>query len=199
MYLLGSSRTHTHTHSPPAKLSFHTFSAPARAGIPWVPVTVSSVWCPWARHYPSSLSGGSRVWWLYRHLPLSVCFAEKLNTVLKHTHTYETTRRGLSCQILLLLSPASSKQVPLFRWCCCLLTICAQFWDSQSQECWTGLAKNLAELVPVCALGNRACCLWLWAAPVQQRGGEGHNPAGKGHCWEPKELKSHWWHASYKN
>lgn len=142
---------------------------------------------------------GSRVWWLYRHLPLSVCFAEKLNTVLKHTHTYETTRRGLSCQIFLLLSPASSKQVPLFRWCCCLLTICAQFWDSQSQECQTGLAKNSAELVPVCALGNRARCVWLWAAPVQQRGGEGHNPAGKGHCWEPKELKSHWWHASYKN
>lgn len=110
---------------------------------------------------------------------LCVLCWETEHSIKTHTHPHKTTPRGLSCQILLLLSPASSKQVPLFPWCCCLLTICAQFWDSQSQECQAGLAKNLAACMPVCALGSRVSPVSDWAAPVQQRGGEGNNPAGK--------------------
>lgn len=110
---------------------------------------------------------------------LCVLCWETEHNIKTHTHPHKTTTRGLSCQILLLLSPASSKQVPLFPWCCCLLTICGQFWDSQSQECQAGLAKNLAACMPVCALGSRVRPVSDWAAPVQQRGGERNNPAGK--------------------
>lgn len=50
-----------------------------------------------------------------------------------HAHTHAHTQdhqKGLFCQILLLLSPASSKETQLLHWCCLLLTICARFWDS---------------------------------------------------------------------
>lgn len=187
MYLFGSLRGHTHpflqqpncVFTPPLHLQGLDFLGY------WWQCPLSDALGPGI--IPSPCQGGAGCGG-YTGIFLCVLCWETEHNIKTHTQAHKTTTRGLSCQILLLLSPASSKQVPLFHWCCCLLTICAQFWDSQSQECQTGLAENLAACVSVCALGNRAPCVWLWAAPVQQRGGEGHNPAGKG----PSNYLQNW-------
>jgi len=127
----------------------------------------------------ASLSGRSTRQRPCSPLPLPVCFAEKFKTVATRTHSHQ---KGLSCQIFLLPSPATSKQMQLFHWCCLLLTTYAWFWDHQGQECQTGLAITVSACVFVCAQGSPS-------AHVQGQQGTERGRAGTHSQWTALRVR----------